>query len=138
MKNAMKTSILMILMLIVAIEAPAQNQAQPKVNYDAIAGTWALEINTGDAYFYLTLNLKVTEGKLEGDVSEQNGMFTNTPLSNIEFDGQTLRYEMKVPTPPEGAERLVKTEVKLVDGRLEGALTVEELGVSAAVTGTKK
>ena len=86
----------------------------------------------------MTLDLKVKDGKLEGGLSEQNGMFKDVPLTNIEFDGTTLKFDGKIPTPPDGAERLVKTEMKLAAGKLEGVLTLPDMGLTAGVTGVKK
>ena len=114
--------------------APAQQKPDPA----RVAGTWALEVNAGGEFYYLTLDLKAKDGKLDGSLSEQNGMFKDVPLSNVEFDGTTLKFDVKIPTPPEGTERLVKTELKLAGGKLEGAMNVVELGVSAGVAGAKK
>jgi len=138
MKIAMKIGLMTILLAAVVIAAPAQLQTKPKVDYGKITGTWALQVDAGGEYYYLTLELKVTEGKLEGGLSEQNGMFTNSPLSNVEFDGQTLKFDVKIPTPPDGSERLVKTEAKLVENKLEGLLTIPDLQMSVSITGTKK
>ena len=122
--------------LALAIIVPAPAQQKPDLG--KIAGTWALEVNAGDASYFLTLDLKVKDGKLEGGLSEQNGMFKDVPLTNIEFDGTTLKFDGKIPTPPDGAERLVKTEMKLAAGKLEGVLTLPDMGLTAGVTGVKK
>jgi hypothetical protein len=45
---------------------------------------------------------------------------------------------MNIPTPPDGYENLVKTDLELVEDRLEGTLSVESLGISAAATAKKK
>ncbi len=42
------------------------------------------------------------------------------------------------PPPPDGYENLVKSELELVEGKLEGTLSVESLGMSAAATATNK
>ncbi len=138
MKKAMKFSFLTVLLVAIVLAAPAQNQPQKKISYDKIVGKWALEANAGGGSYSLILDLKLAAGKLEGGLSEQNGGFTNAQLSNIAFDGQLLKFEVKVPTPPDGAERLAKSELKLVDNNLIGTMVVEELGMSATVTGTKK
>jgi len=116
-------------------QAAAQSQ---KPNYDKIAGTWSLEVSAGSEYYYLTLELTAEEGKLGGKLSEQNGMFKDAPLLEPAFDGQTLKYSVKIPTPPDGVERLVKSEMKLVDNKLEGTLTIQDLEMTVPVTGTKK
>jgi hypothetical protein len=116
-------------------QAAAQGQ---KPDYDKIVGTWSLEVNAGNEYYYLTLELTVNEGKLGGKLSEQSGMFKDVPLLETAFDGQTLKYSVQIPTPPDGAERLVKSEMKLLDNKLDGTITVQEMEMTAPVTGTKK
>jgi hypothetical protein len=101
-------------------------------------GTWSLEVNAGNEYYYLTLELGVNEGKLGGKLSEQSGMFKDVPLLETVFDDQVLKYSAKVPTPPDGAERLVKSEMRLVENKLDGTITVQDLEITAPVTGTKK
>jgi len=105
---------------------------------DKLLGSWALEVNAGDALYYLSLDLKLTEGKLGGVLSEQNGIFTNVPLTEIEWDGTTLKFMANTPTPPDGAVLPIKTELKLVDGKLAGTITIVEMGMTAPVAGTKK
>jgi len=138
MKIAMKFSLMMILSAAVALAASAQNPPPAKVDYNKIVGTWSLEVNAGQEFYYLPLVLKVTDGKLEGTLSEQNGLFKDTPLSAIEFDGQTLKFEAKTPTPPDGAERPIKFDLKLSADKLEGLVSVADLGMSVPVTGAKK
>jgi len=136
MKSYVKSGLLTMLLVLIALAAPAQETK--KVDYGPFLGIWTLEVDAGGEFYYLTLELKLVQGKLEGGLSEQNGMFTNTPISNVEFDGQTLKFDSKTPTPPDGAERVIKTEVKLVDKKLLGMITIADLGMSAALTGTKK
>jgi len=136
MKSYLKFGLLTMLVVLIALAAPAQETK--KVDYGPLLGIWTLEVEAGGEFYYLTLELKLVEGKLEGGLSEQNGLFTNTPISNVEFDGQTLKFDSKAPTPPDGAERIIKTEVKLVDNKLQGMITIADLGMSVALTGTKK
>mgnify|MGYP001592920051 CR=1 FL=1 len=135
----MKPSGLMafVLLFLLGLVWPAAGQGQ-KPDYDKIVGTWSLEVSAGSEYYYLTLELTVNEGKLGGKLSEQSGMFKDAPLVEPGFEGQTLKYSVKIPTPPDGAERLVKSEMKLVDNRLEGTLTVQDMEMTVPVTGTKK
>jgi hypothetical protein len=122
--------------LALAFVAPVPAQQKPDLG--KIAGAWALEVNAGGEFYYLTLDLKAKDGKLEGGLSEQNGMFKDVPLANVEYDGTTLKFDVKIPTPPDGQERLVKTELKLVADKLEGLLTLPDMGMSVGVAGTKK
>jgi hypothetical protein len=135
----MKSSglIVFVLLFLLGFVWPAAGQGQ-KPNYDKIVGTWSLEVSAGNEYYYLTLELTVVEGKLGGKLSEQSGMFKDAPLLEPAFDGQTLKYSVKIPTPPDGAERLAKSEMKLVDDKLDGTLTVMDLEMTVPVTGKKK
>jgi len=68
-----------------------------------------------------------------GVLGEQNGMFKDVPLANVAFDGTTLKFDAKVPTPPPTAPSVSSSlELKLGGGKLEGVLTVVEMGMSAA------
>lgn len=134
MKNLTKSVLATAALLALVLAAPAQQ----KVDLNKVAGAWSLEVNAGGEFYYLALDLKVKDGKLEGGLSEANGMFKDAPLASIEFDGTTLKFDVKIPTPPDGTERLVKTELKLVAAKLEGMLTIADMGLTAAVTGVKK
>lgn len=117
----------------------ALGQAQTIMpDYGKILGTWSLEVNAGNEYYYLILELKLADGKLGGGLSEQNGMFKDSPLLEATFDGQILKFGVKVPTPPDGAERLVKADMKLIDNKLEGTINIQDLEMTAPVTGIKK
>ncbi len=112
--------------------------AQNKPAAEKLAGSWAVEVNAGGENYYLTLDFKVTDGKLEGALSEQNGMFTAVPLTGIEWDGTLLKFDCKIPTPPDGTERATKTEMKYQDDKLAGTISIEDMGMTAAMTATKK
>jgi hypothetical protein len=115
-----------------------QAQTQAKVDYEKIVGTWALEMDFGGNPFTLTLELKLQEGKLVGTMSDQMGILTNAPLSNVEFDGESFKADLKVPMPPDNTERLMKIEAKLAESKLEGAIQIVDFGMSTPFTGTKK
>jgi hypothetical protein len=125
------------LLVLVGLGSQAASQSQ-KSPYDKIVGVWSLEVNAGDAFYYLTQEVAVNQEKLTGKLSEQNGMFKDAPLQGAMFDGQVLKYSVKIPTPPDGAERLVKFEMKLVDNKLDGTLALEDLNMTVPVTGAKK
>jgi hypothetical protein len=112
--------------------------AQDKPASDKLVGSWAVEVNAGGENYYLTLAFKVTDGKLEGGLSEQSGMFTGVPLTAIEWDGAVLKFACKIPTPPDGTERGTKSEMKYLDGKLIGTITIEDMGLTASMTATKK
>lgn len=112
--------------------------AQEPENYGKILGSWDMEVDAGGESFYLTFAIEKTDEGLKGSISESSGFFSDVPLENIEFEGTNLRFEMNIPTPPDGYENLVKTDLELIEGKLEGTLTVESMGVSASATATKK
>ncbi len=124
-------------LLILALALPLSAQTKPAAP-DKLLGVWALEVNAGGENYYLTMEFKVTSGKLEGALSEQSGMFTNAALSAIEWDGTVLKFACKIPTPPDGSERGTKSEMKLLDGKLAGTITIEDMGLTASMTAAKK
>ena len=138
MKAPLKLAILMILSAAVASFAAMQNAPQAKVDTGKIVGNWSLEVNAGSEFYYLPLLLNITDGKLGGTVSESNGFFKDVPLTAVEFDGTLLKFDAKTPTPPDGAERTIKFELKLAADKLEGQVAIPELGMSVPVTGAKK
>jgi hypothetical protein len=117
---------------------PPCMSGQEMISEDKILGDWEMEVDAGGEYFYLSFSLKKTDEGLKGTISESSGFFSSVPLQNIEFDGTILRFEMSIPTPPDGYENLVKTELEWIGGKFEGTLSVESLGVSASATVTKK
>lgn len=112
--------------------------AQEKVDYGKIIGTWKVEINADGEFYYLSLEVKVTEGKLEGTVSESQGYLTDVSLSNILFDGENLNFEFTSTTPPDGLQRLVKTEFKVGVDKLEGMVSVPDMQVTAPATAIRE
>lgn len=112
--------------------------AQEPQDYDKILGSWDMEVDAGGEYFYLSFTIEKADEGLKGSISESSGFFSDVPLENIEYEGTNLRFEMNIPTPPDGYQNLVKADLELVEERLEGTLTVESLGVSASATATKK
>jgi hypothetical protein len=97
-----------------------------------------MEVDAGGEYFYLSFSIEKTDEGMKGAISESSGFFSDVPLENIEFDSTNLSFEMNIPTPPDGYENLVKTTLELIEGKFEGTLSVESLGISAAATATKK
>ena len=115
-----------------------QVSGQDPVDYTVIIGEWDMEVDAGGEYFYLSFSIEKTDEGMKGAISESSGFFSNVPLENIQFDGTNLSFEMKIPTPPDGYENLVKSAFELTEGKFEGTLSVESLGISAAATATKK
>jgi hypothetical protein len=112
--------------------------SQDSVETANILGSWDMEVDAGGEYFYLSFSLNQADEGLKGAISESSGFFSDVPLENIQFDGQNLSFEMNIPTPPDGYQNRVKSTLSLIDGKLEGMLSVEALGISAAATATKK
>jgi len=113
-------------------------KSQEAVDYEKILGKWDIEIDAEGEYYYLTLNLEKTNGELQGTISESSGFFMDVPLSEIEFDGTTLSFEFTAPTPPDGAERVLRAEFKVSDDMLEGTITIDDLGMTLVATGKRE
>ncbi len=134
----MKKSVMTVLCAACALFLAAGLSAQSLQPDPApLLGQWLLEVNAGEIYM-LPMTLKLVDGKLAGTLSEQSGMFTDVPLTDITWDGTVLKCGVKIPTPPDGAERPVKTEFKIDQGKLVGTIIIEELGLVAPAIGTKK
>lgn len=103
-----------------------------------IVGSWELEIDAGGEYYYLTMILQETEGSLQGNVSEASGYFYDVPLKDILYENDVLTLKFASPTPPDGLERLVSCKFDVGDDLLEGSLTIEELGLTAYVSGKRE
>ncbi len=127
--------------LVAAGAAPAAaGQAVPKADNAKALGTWAVEVYADGQSFYLTLLVEEREGQLGIKVSEQHGMFTDAPASDVSFDGALLKFVLNVPSPPDGLARPWAVEARIGEDVLEGVISNAELMISAGVTGkrTKK
>jgi hypothetical protein len=127
--------------LVAAGAAPAAaGQAAPKPDNAKVLGTWAVEVYADGQSFYLTLLMEEREGQLGIKVSEQYGMFTDAPASDVSFDGTLLKFVLNVPSPPDGLARPWAVEARIGEDVLEGVISNAELMISAGVTGkrTKK
>jgi hypothetical protein len=124
--------------ILIGLCAPLHLSGQGSWDYDKILGDWEMEVDAGGEFFYLSFSIENTDSGLKGSISESSGFFSDVALVNIEFDGSQLAFEMNIPTPPDGYENLVKADFELVEERLEGTLSVESLGISAAATAIKK
>jgi hypothetical protein len=118
--------------------SPAAVRAQQPVSNAKIIGTWIIEIVDEGQSYYLTLVLSENQGRLEGKISEQSGMFTDAVLSSINFDGENLSFEFTGPTPPDGMQRLIQTVLKLNGDVMEGSVTIPDLGIAAEAKATKR
>lgn len=131
-------TILAIAIIWIGFCASFHLNGQDTVDYGKIIGDWEMEVDVGGEFYYLSFSIEKTDEGLKGSISESSGFFSYVPLENIEFDSTHLRFETNIPTPPDGYENLVKSDLELVEGKLEGTLSVESLGISATATATKK
>ena len=119
-----------------AWSAPAA-QTAAKPDLGKVLGTWDLELDADGQMFYLTMALEKVDGKLAGRVSEQNGMFTDAPLSEMAYDGETLKCTAAVPSPPDMATRPWVIELKVGADTVEGTIGNAELQISASISGKR-
>ncbi|HYA48677.1 MAG TPA: hypothetical protein VEG35_03170, partial [Burkholderiales bacterium] len=111
--------------------------AAAKPDLTKILGTWSLDIDAGGEVITLNLVLEAPQGKLAGKISEPNGMFTDSPLANIEYDGENLAYDIAVASPPDGAVKTWKTQLKVGADVAEGVIANADTGMSANVAGKR-
>lgn len=112
--------------------------SQETPDYEKVLGNWDMEVDADGEYYYLSLNIEKDESGLKGTISESVGFFTDSPLSNIQFDGDILSFEFTAPTPPDGLERIVKVEFKVGEDEMEGYVSLEDLGLSVPATATRE
>lgn len=110
---------------------------QESSDISQITGSWEVEVNAEGEYYYLSLTIEESEGKLSGRISESSGLF-DVEIANILYDGKSLNFEFISPTPPDSIERNVKAIFSVGTDRMEGTLTVEELGASALAVAERK
>jgi hypothetical protein len=103
-----------------------------------IIGTWELELDAGGEFYYLTMIIAEESGVLKGMFSESTGYFSDIPFTKIEFEEDLLILECEAPTPPDGMERLIDSEFIIGEDTLEGTITVDAIGLTAAVTGKRE
>ena len=117
--------------------AQTAQQAAPKPDLARVLGTWSLDIDAGGIVITLSLVLEAPDGKLAGKISEPNGMFTDAPLANIEFDGENLAYDITVASPPDGAVKTWKTQLKVGADVADGVIANADTGTSASIAGKR-
>ena len=112
--------------------------SQGTADFGKVVGAWEIELDVEGEYYYLSMKIEESEGKLKGTISEASGFFSDIPLTNIEYDGKIFNFDFNATTPPDGMERLLKMELEVGDNKLEGILDVPDLGVSGAVVATRE
>lgn len=127
----------MFLAFLLCLSGPAVGQE--KKDNGKIVGEWKVEVYGGGEYYYLTMTIVEQDAKLSGSMSEKDGMFEDAPLANVEFDGQTLSFEITVTSPPDGLEKTWEASLTVGEDKLEGSITNDQVGsVSASATREKK
>jgi len=122
------------LAMLLVVPAAAARQADP----GQIAGEWEIELDAEGEVYYLAMTLKDEGGKLAGTVSEPSGFFSDIPLTDIFYDGKSFRFKFTAPTPPDGMERVVAGDFEVENGKMEGFINVDDLGISAPAVATRK
>ncbi len=113
--------------------------AQEKKSNGRVIGEWKIEVNGNGQYYYLTMTIAESSGKLSGSMSEQSGMFKDAPLTGVEFDGQNFSFEITVASPPDGLEKKWQASFTVEEDKMEGTISNDQVGsVSASATREKK
>jgi hypothetical protein len=137
MRRTIPTLILAVALAALPALALPQQSPAPKPDHAKVVGDWSLDVFAGGTTITLNLTLSEAEGKLAGKVSEPNGMFTDGALTGIQYDGETLTYDIAVPSPPDGAVKTWRTELKVGEDAVEGAIANAEAGMSATIAGKR-
>lgn len=112
-------------------------QTAPKPDKAKVLGTWAVEVYADGQTVYLNLLVEDLDGALAVKASEQYGMFTDAPATDVTFDGTLLKMVLNVPSPPDGLARPWAVEAKVGEEVLEGVISNAELMISAGITGKR-
>ena len=137
MKRTMVSLGLTLSLVAAFVVAQTAPQAAAKPDLAKVLGTWSLDIDAGGMVITLSLVLEAPEGKLAGKISEATGMFTDSPLANIEYDGENLTFDIAVASPPDGAVKTWKTQLKVTADTADGAIANADTGMSATVSGKR-
>lgn len=140
-RRAVSALLAMGAVLLTAGFAAAQENPKPtetkEAPADALLGVWAVQVDGGDAVYYLTVTLKKEDGPLAGTVSEMSGYFTDVPLNELSWDGTTLKFQAVTVTPPDGVERPWYAEMKRTENGLAGTVSLPDMGAVLPATGTR-
>ena len=137
-KHMKKIGVLFLGMIFLAAAAAGALCQAQKVSHDVLIGTWDLELDADGENFYLTMVIEETNEALKGKISEESGFFTDAVLEELAFDGKTLTFSFNAPTPPDGEERALMTELTITGDSCEGILSIEDLGISVDISGKKQ
>ncbi len=137
MRKIVGRLILAGLVACVGLTEPASGQDPPQPDLGKILGRWTLEIYADGQTIALDLLLENSNKVLGGRMSEQMGMFTDAPLKNVKYEGQTLTFEITVSSPPDGMERTWLAELTVGQDMVEGTISNAEVGISAPITGKR-
>ncbi len=133
----MKLSKIVIGLAVIALVAGSL-AGQEAASKAKVLGAWDVEVTAEGQTYYLSMKLVEENGAFSGTISEQNGMFTDSPLSSLAYDGTTLSFEFNSPTPPDGMTRLLQVSMTWAGDALEGSVTIPDLGMTIPAKATKK
>ena len=122
---------------VIALSFAVSSLAQEKADTAKVLGAWKVDVYAGDQTYSLNLTVFEENGILAGKISESLGTFTDVPISDIFFDGAAFRFSFISPTPPDGASRTVKADLKINQDTMGGTVTVPDLDFVADASGTR-
>ncbi|MBN2409795.1 MAG: hypothetical protein JXE07_08660 [Candidatus Aminicenantes bacterium] len=132
-----KISLCGLLVAAAIILTAAGAAAQEKADPSKVVGAWTIDVYAGDTTYVLKLVVTVTDGHLEGKISETMGAFADVPLGDLFYDGQSFRFSFVSPTPPDGLARTVKADFKVGMDKMDGAISVPDLEMSVEAKATR-
>lgn len=121
-------------LLVPLLAAPARQKGP---DWSKVYGDWALEISAEGTLVSVAMVAADDQGHPSIKLTEATGMFTDTPATAISFDGETLAYDIAVPSPPDMAVKTWHVEAKVGADGLEGTIVNADLGMSAYVSGKR-
>ncbi len=130
MKNRKGTVLAAIGLFLILGFLSLPSLGQEKSPADKVADTWKITIDAGEGgYYFLDMILSLVEGELRGTISESMGAFSDIPLAKILLNENVLSFEFRSVTPPDGVERLITAEYKINEDRMDGQVSLPDLGM---------
>jgi len=123
--------------VILAVSLAPLAVSQEKADTAKILGNWGIDVYAGDQTYSLKLAVTDENGQLAGKISESMGSFTDVAISEIFYDGASFRFSFISPTPPDGASRTVKADLKLNQDTMGGTVSVPDLDFVADASATR-
>ena len=132
MKTFKKLSILLIAIILSTSCVFSQDKKK-------LVGIWEGDatLESQPAPNTLTLTMEIKEEKLSGYISDQFGIFADTPLEEINFKNDSLSFKLAVSSPSGGSLSLL-FKMKVTSDEMKGTYVIPEIKDKGTWTAARK